>query len=109
MNDAMVRERLALALAIRSGHQADDPLRRLGDLLDANVAVEHRHATAAKLGLAPHLKYRVATLPLFATWKQHRDLLEDVVHTRYGPLHVCVLRAEVKHIDASPCGIGVAA
>lgn len=109
VNDAMILERLALALAIRSGHQADDPLRRLGDLLDANVAVEHRHATAAKLGLAPHLKYRVATLPLFATWKQHRDLLEDVVHTRYGPLHVCVLRAEVKHIDASPCGIGVAA
>ena len=31
-----------------------------------------------------------------------------VVHSPFGPLHVCVLRAEVKTIDASPCGIGVA-
>jgi hypothetical protein len=108
VNDAMILERLALALAIRSGHQAEDPLRRLGDLLDPNVDVGLRHSTAAKLGLAPHLRYRVATLPLFATWKQHRHLLEDVVQTRFGPLHVCLLRAEVKHIDASPCGIGVA-
>lgn len=107
-NDRMILERLALALAVRSGHQAEDPLRRLGDLLDADVDVEQRRATAAKLGLAPRLKYRIATLPLFAAWKQHRDLLEDVVHTRFGPLHVCVLGAEVKHIDASPCGIGVA-
>lgn len=108
VNDRMILERLALALAIRSGHTAEDPLRRLGDLLDANVDVEQRRAAAAKLGLAPRQKYRVATLPLFATWNQHRELLEDVVHTRFGPLHVCVLCADVKQIDASPCGIGVA-
>lgn len=106
-NDRMILERLALALANRSGHQAEDPLRRLGDLLDDDVDVEHRRATAARLGLVPGLRYRVASLPLFASWKQHRELLEDVVHTRFGPLHVCVLRAEDKHIDASPCGIGV--
>lgn len=108
VNDRMILERLALALAIRSGHRPEDPLRRLGDLLDADVDVEQRRATASKLGLAARQRYRVASLPLFATWKQHRDLLEDVVHTRFGPLHVCVVRAEVKHIDASPCGIGVA-
>ena len=108
VNDRMILERLALALAVRSGQQAEDPLRRLGELLDADVDVSQRRATALRLGLAPRLKYRVASLPLFATWKQHRELLEDVVHTRFGPLHVCVLRAEVKHIDASPCGIGVA-
>ena len=34
VNDRMILERLALALAIRSGHTAEDPLRRLGDLLD---------------------------------------------------------------------------
>ncbi len=108
VNDRMILERLALALAIRSGHQAEDPLRRLRDLLDADVDVEQRRATASKLGLVPRQKYRVASLPLFATWKQHRLLLEDVVHTRFGPLHVCVVRADVKHLDASPCGIGVA-
>jgi PucR C-terminal helix-turn-helix domain len=108
VNDRMILERLALALAIRSGYQAEDPLRRLGDLLDADVDVEQRRAAASRLGLVPRQKYRVAGLPLFATWKQHRDLLEDVVHTRFGPLHVCVLRADVKKIDASPCGIGVA-
>ncbi|MFT3953722.1 MAG: helix-turn-helix domain-containing protein [Piscinibacter sp.] len=107
-NDAMILERLALALAIRSGRRAEDPLRRLGDLLDADVDVEQRRATAAKLGLAPRLRYRVASLPLFATWKQHPAVLEDVVPTRFGPLHVCVLRAEDRHIDATPCGIGVA-
>jgi len=108
VNDRMILERLALALAVRSGHRAEDPLRRLGDLLDAGVDVSARRAIAAKLGLAPQLKYRVASLPLFATWRQHRELLEDVVHSPFGPLHVCVLRAEVKTIDASPCGIGVA-
>lgn len=107
-NDAMILERLALALAIRSGRSAQDPLRRLGDLLDPDVDVEQRRATAAKLGLAPRLRYRVACLPLFATWKQHPAVLEDVVSTRFGPLHVCVLRAEERHIDATPCGIGVA-
>lgn len=109
VNDRMILERLMLALSIRSGHQAEDPLRRLGDLLNPDLDVEQRRATASKLGLAPRLKYRVASLPLFAAWKQHRDFLEDVVHTRFGPLHICVLRAEVKHVDASPCGIGVAA
>ena len=47
VNDRMILERLALALAIRSGHTAEDPLRRLGDLLDANVDVEQRRAAAA--------------------------------------------------------------
>lgn len=108
VNDRMILERLALALAVRSGHQAEDPLRRLGDLLDADVDVEQRRATASKLGLVPRHRYRVASLPLFATWKQHRELLEDVVHTRFGPLHVCLLGADVTHIEASPCGIGVA-
>lgn len=108
VNDRMILERLLLALAIRSGHQAEDPLRRLGDLLNADVDLEQRRATASRLGLTPRLRYRVASLPLFATWRQHSDLLEDVVHTRFGPLHVCVVRAEVKHIDASPCGLGVA-
>lgn len=107
-NDRMILERLALALAIRCGRQAEDPLRRLGDLVDAGFDVEPRRAAASKLGLAPRLKYRIACLPLFATWKLHRERTEDVVHTPFGPLHVCVLGAEVKQIDASPCGIGVA-
>lgn len=108
VNDAMILERLVLALAIRSGRQAEDPLRRLGDLLDANVDIERRREVAVKLGLTSRIRYRVAALPLFATWKQHRKLLEDVVTTPFGPLHVCIVPVDVTHIDASPCGIGVA-
>lgn len=108
VNDAMILERLMLALAIRSGRQPEDPLRRLGDLFDANVDVERRRAAAAKLGLKSRMQYRVAALPLFATWRQHRKLLEDVVTTPFGPLHVCVVPVDVTQIDASPCGIGVA-
>lgn len=107
-NDTMILERLSLALAIRDGRRAEDPLRRLGDLLDADVDAEQRRATAVKLGLTPTMRYRVASLPLFATWKQHHALLEDVVPTRFGPLHVCVLGAAETHIDAAPCGVGVA-
>lgn len=107
-NDAMILERLALALATRTGRRMEASLPRLADLFDAAIDMKERRATAAKLGLAPGLRYRVATLPLFATWNQHPGLPEDVVSTSFGPLHVCVLRADVTRIDASPCGIGVA-
>ena len=108
VNDAIVLERLALALATRTGRRMEESLPRLGDLLDAAVDPKQRRATAARFGLATTQRYRVATLPLFATWNQHPVLLEDVVSSSLGPLHVCVLRADATHIGASPCGIGVA-
>ncbi len=107
-NDAMILERLALALAIRHGGRAEDPLRRLGALLDAGVDAEQRRAAAAKLGLAPRSRYRVVSLPLFATWNHHPQMLEDVVATRFGPMHVGVVSSEVTTVDARPCGIGAA-
>lgn len=107
-NDAIILERLALALTMRTGRRMEESLPRLGDLFDSAIDVKERRATAARLGLAPNLRYRVAALPLFATWSQHPELLEDVVSTSFGPLHVCVLRAEATRIGASPCGIGVA-
>lgn len=107
-NDAMILERLALALAIRHGHRAEDPLRRLGVLLDAAADAAERRAAAAKLGLASRGRYRVVSLPLFATWSHHPEMLEDVVSTRFGPMHVGVLPAEVTNVEARPCGIGAA-
>tara|TARA_B100001750_G_scaffold96928_1_gene76617 strand:- start:3705 stop:4730 length:1026 start_codon:yes stop_codon:yes gene_type:complete len=108
VNDAMILERLALALAIRSGRATTDPLRRLGALLDPEGTGEQRRAAAAKLGLGPRSRYRVASLPLFATWAQHPAMLEDVVPTRFGPMHVVVLPAETTALEARPCGIGAA-
>ncbi|MEZ4317772.1 MAG: hypothetical protein R3F61_09710 [Myxococcota bacterium] len=107
-NDAMIVERLALALAIRLGRRAPDPLRRLAALLDPNTSTEQRRLVAARLGLASHLKYRVVSLPMFATWTHHPKMVEDVVPTRFGPMHVGVVGQEVEHIQARPCGIGAA-
>ena len=67
VNDAIVLERLALALATRTGRRMEESLPRLGDLLDAAVDPKQRRATAARFGLATTQRYRVATLPLFAT------------------------------------------
>ncbi len=108
VNDAIILERLVLALATRTGRRMEESLPRLGNLLDAGVDVKQRRETAARFGLVPTQRYRVATLPLFATWNQHPVLLEDVVSSSFGSLHVCLLRADATRIGASPCGIGVA-
>lgn len=107
-NDQMILERLALALAIRHGRRPADPLRRLTALLDANATAEQRRLAAAKLGLAARQRYRVLSLPMFATWSHHPKMLEDVVPTRFGPMHVGVVPADVTYIEACPCGIGAA-
>ncbi|MEQ8273534.1 MAG: helix-turn-helix domain-containing protein [Deltaproteobacteria bacterium] len=107
-NDTMILERLALALEIRHGRKPEDPLLRLGALLDAEVDPQQRRAAAAKLGLSARGRYRVLSLPLFATWNHHPEMLEDVVPTRFGPMHVGVVPAEITRVDARPCGVGAA-
>lgn len=107
-NDGMILERLTLALAIRHGRRAEDPLRRLAAVLDAEATTEERRLAAARLGLAAHRRYRVISLPMFATWDHHPRMVEDVVPTRFGPIHVGVVDADVTTLDARPCGIGAA-
>ena len=107
-HDAMILERLTLALAARHGRRPTDPLRRLTALLDADATPAQRKLAAAKLGLDAHARYRIVSLPMFATWTHHPKMLEDVVPTRFGPMHVGVVGADVTRLDARPCGIGAA-
>ncbi|WP_445258632.1 helix-turn-helix domain-containing protein [Nocardioides aurantiacus] len=109
-NDAIILERLALAVRIRQGlgRRDLDHRRDLGLLVDADVAEDERCVAATAIGLSPHQRYRVATAPLFAVWGVHPSGPEDVVATRHGPLHALVLPEDADHLDASPAGLGVA-
>lgn len=109
-NDAIILERLALTARLRHGRgQRDlDGRRHLGLLLDHDVAVEDRRVAAASIGLNPRSTYRVAAAPLFAIWTDHPTAPEDVVPTRYGPIHALIVAADTGVLQAGPCGIGVA-
>ncbi len=110
VNDAIILERLALSVRIRHGRgpRDVDARRTLGLLLDPAVAMEERRVAAATLGLTPSGKYRIAAAPLFAIWTEHPSAPEDVVPTRYGPMHAMVLPPATDTLRAGPCGIGVA-
>jgi hypothetical protein len=109
-NDAITLERLALAVRIRHGRGRDhDNRRHLGLLTDAGLAPEERTAAGVALGLVSTCRYRVAAAPLFAVWVRHPEGPEDVVPTRYGPIHAIVLPESYEAFEASPCGVGVAA
>ncbi|OZC62049.1 CdaR family transcriptional regulator [Rhodococcus sp. 15-725-2-2b] len=109
-NDAIVLERLALAVKIRHGHgrRELDNRRHFGLLVDQTVSEEQRRLSSAALGLSTDCGYRVVTAPLFAVWKVRPSGPEDVVPTQFGPLHAIIAPERVTAIDASPCGIGVA-
>lgn len=109
-NDAIILERLALTVRIRHGRgpRDIDGRRQLGLLLDLEVSMEDRQVAAASLGLSPGGSYRIAAAPLFAIWTEHPSAPEDVVPTRFGPMHAIVLPAATVMLNAGPCGIGVA-
>lgn len=108
-NDAIILERLALTVRLRHarGPRDIDARRHLGVLVDHEIPSEDRHVASAALGLNPTLSYRVAAAPLFAIWTEHPAAPEDVVATRFGPMHALVLPAETQTLRAGPCGIGV--
>lgn len=109
-NDAIILERLALAVRIRHGRgRQSDHRRDLSLVLDESVDLESRCAAAAGLGLRREARYRVLCAPLFAVWPQHPQGTEDVVATRFGPIHALVLPADHASEGAAPSGIGVAA
>lgn len=107
-NDAMILQRLALALSIRFGRLTEDPLGRLGRLLDPCATSDERRAAATQLGLSARARYRVVSLPLFAVWGAHPEMVEDVVPSVFGPMHVCIVPEEMRYLDARPCGVGAA-
>lgn len=106
-NDAIVLERLALAVSIRHGRARPDARRGLAMALDVETTSDLRRRAATQVGLSIGQRYRVVAVPLFATWGRHPDAPEDVVATSFGPIHVLVVPAAVTRIDASPVGIGV--
>lgn len=109
-NDAIILERLALALRVRRlrGPRDLDNRRQLGVAVDATVTTDERLAACAALGLQPGLRHRVVVAPLFAVWRTHPDGAEDVVATPFGPIHTLVLPASTTEVDAAPVGIGTA-
>ena len=108
-NDAIVLERLALAIRIRHGRgRQSDHRRDLSLLLDPEVDVQARSVSAITLGLRPGARYRVVCAPLFAVWPEHPHGPEDVVATRFGAIHVLVLLDGDHAVAAVPSGVGVA-
>lgn len=110
-NDAIILERLALALRIRhgKGRRDLDNRRELGIALDASVDPEQRREATGRLGLSGTARYRVVVAPLFAAWTHHPAGPEDVVPTPWGPIHALVVPHEHEPVDARPSGIGLAA
>lgn len=113
-NDAIILERLALAIRLRHGRSRGpaDHRRDLGLLLDGTLSAVERDGAAAALGLTPTRLYRVVAAPLFAVWEEHPRGIEDVVPTAYGPIHALVISdpGELSEtVRGAPAGVGVAA
>lgn len=109
-NDAIILERLSLALRIRHDRSAStDPRRDLGIMVDSHIDEDLRLDAAARQGLSPTTRYRLVVAPLFATWQRHPSAREDVIATPVGPLHTLVVSESTTSVEASPVGIGPAA
>ncbi|MGO3089018.1 MAG: hypothetical protein ACTII7_04975 [Galactobacter sp.] len=110
-NDAIVLERLALAVRLRLDphHSAEGngPGKRdLGIAVDASADAAERVEAAPRLGLSPTAHYRVLAAPLFATWTKHPRGPEDVMATPHGPVHLSIIRDGAQAVG-SPLGAGI--
>ncbi|NBH02572.1 helix-turn-helix domain-containing protein [Amycolatopsis sp. SID8362] len=110
-NDAIILERLALAIRIRYGRgvREVDNRRHLGVLTERATTPDERLAAASALGLVATHRYRVVAAPLFAVWHGRPAGPEDVIGTPSGPIHAVVVPEGYEPFTASPCGIGVPA
>lgn len=110
-NDAIILERLALAVRIRHGRgqREIDNRRHLGVLTERTSSVEERLDAAGALGLVAARRYRIVAAPLFAVWEGRPSGPEDVIGTRFGPIHVVVVPEIFEPFRAAPGGIGIAA
>ncbi|GAA1464824.1 PucR family transcriptional regulator [Microbacterium thalassium] len=107
-NEAIIIERLALALHVRYDH-LDAPMKRdVAVIVGHDAAAEERVAAARRRGLADGVSYRVVVAPLFALWRAHPRGPEDVVASAVGPVHVAIVAADAAPA-AEPLGIGIAA
>lgn len=107
MNDAIILERLALALHVRYDQSQAPSPRDLALLFDDATDLAVRRDAATRRGLASGTRMRVVAAPLFAVWRTHPKGPEDVVATDFGPVHAAVVSATTE-VAASPLGIGIA-
>lgn len=110
-NDAIILERLALAVRIRHGRgrREIDNRRHLGVLTERDSGPEERLEAACALGLVAARRYRIVAAPLFAVWAGRPSGPEDVIGTPFGPIHTVVVPEAYEPFRGSPCGIGVPA
>lgn len=109
-NDAIILERLALAVRIRHGHglREIDNRRHLGVLTERGSTPEERAEAAGALRLVASRRYRIVAAPLFAMWEGRPSGPEDVVNTHLGPIHAIAVAEDYGSFRASPCGVGIA-
>ncbi|YCK79908.1 LysR family transcriptional regulator (plasmid) [Arthrobacter sp. D3-18] len=106
-NDAIILERLSLALRIKQDKSAvTEPRRDLGLMVDSHVDEDRRLEAAARQGFSSSTRYRIIVAPLFATWQRHPRAREDVVGTPVGPVHTLVVPESTTFVEGSPVGIG---
>ena len=110
-NDAIILERLALAVRMRrSGTDAGHESRRpLALALDPAESAATRRDAAVRLGLVAGIPYRVVLAPLSAIWTTHPQGPSDVLGTRCGPVHATVVDARSEAPEGSLIGIGTVA
>lgn len=106
-NDAIILERLALALQVRHDQARSPAPRDLALLFDDAVDLSVRRDAATRRGLPAGTRVRVVAAPLFAVWRTHPSGPEDVVATDFGPVHAAIVPAGAE-VSASPLGIGIA-
>lgn len=109
-NDAIILERLALAVRLRRAGTAagGEVLRPLAVLLDEHEPLESRRDAAAKVGLFDGGSYRVLVAPLSAIWTRRVPGPSDVIGTPLGLVHVTIADARATDAAASLLGVGVA-
>lgn len=106
VNDAIILERLALALHVRLDESRAPEPRDLALLFDDKVDKTVRRDAATRRGLSAGVSLRAVVAPLFAIWRTHPAGPEDVVATDFGPVHAAIVPAGLE-VAASPLGIGV--
>ncbi|UPG68025.1 PucR family transcriptional regulator [Gordonia hongkongensis] len=109
-NDAIILERLALAVGVRAGIERRDiePRRDLRVVLDSATSASERAEAAGRLGLDATRTHRVVAAPLFAVWESHPAGPSDVISTAFGPVHATVVPATTTELDVRPSGVGIA-
>src|SRR6218665_3407395 len=109
-NDAIVLERLALALRVRLDPALDPAsLRRdVALVVDDAVPIGERREAAARLRLSASAPLRVLAAPLFATWSDHPPGPDDVVSSPHGPVHIVIVDVDAV-AGGAPLALGVAA